>query len=417
LPTYSSDLLPTTTGIKLGSASQAWDAYLQNLTLSGTFSATGTFNLKNLEAIRFADQFSGATVTNKIDAALADAATLLVVIPSTMGAGNATAIASGKAILDLRSGTPKIFCNNSVSVASVIVNDDGTLTCTPKSPSSNPSTTGVVRLANTDQIKSRNAGNSADLNVANMNASNVVVLGDTGGAAFNGPVTGVTNLTLNGSLSGVTSAAFSGQVTSSLATGTAPFSIASTTVVPNLNVATLNGVVVSGAPSTNQVLTATGATTAGWSSSTASGFAILDKQDVVAAIAGNSADQTIYTYTMPASTLAASKGVRVTFTTLRTVGAGGPVFKIFFGATAVSVSLADANAVGTWSDAIVFNNTGSTTAQWAFGKHWNTGGVSFDLTQTTPAETTTGSIVIKGTFNIANTTSIVGKGWLVELIS
>lgn len=57
---------------------------------------------------------------------------------------------------------------------------------------------------------------------------------------------------------------FLGQIVSTLATGTAPFSITSTTLVPNLNVNVLNGVTVTGSPLLNYILTATSTTTANW---------------------------------------------------------------------------------------------------------------------------------------------------------
>jgi hypothetical protein len=65
---------------------------------------------------------------------------------------------------------------------------------------------------------------------------------------------------------------FTGQINSSVSTGTAPFVIASTTVVPNLNINDLNGVIVSGTPTTGQFLQATSPTTAGWSSNSLGGF-------------------------------------------------------------------------------------------------------------------------------------------------
>jgi hypothetical protein len=57
---------------------------------------------------------------------------------------------------------------------------------------------------------------------------------------------------------------FTQQIVSSLVTGTAPFSIASTTLVPNLNVENLNGVIVTGTPSAGQALVATSSSAAGW---------------------------------------------------------------------------------------------------------------------------------------------------------
>ena len=51
---------------------------------------------------------------------------------------------------------------------------------------------------------------------------------------------------------------------SNVATGTAPLSITSTTVVPNLNVKLVNGITISGTPVTGSALIATGTTTAAW---------------------------------------------------------------------------------------------------------------------------------------------------------
>lgn len=113
MPTYDADILPSTTGRNLGSSVQRWDGYLQQLDVSGvttfsnpisadivgnitgnvtgnltgnvtgdvTSSGTSTFsteNVKNLNSIRFADQFTGADAAAKINAAIAD-------LPSTGG--------------------------------------------------------------------------------------------------------------------------------------------------------------------------------------------------------------------------------------------------------------------------------------------------------------------------------------------
>lgn len=62
-------------------------------------------NAKNLNAIRFADQFTGASTGDKVEAAAADfaAAKGLVIIPSTMATGGETTVTSaGPSILDLR---------------------------------------------------------------------------------------------------------------------------------------------------------------------------------------------------------------------------------------------------------------------------------------------------------------------------
>lgn len=264
---YADNILPSATGFDLGSASQEWDLFAQNIDCSGTASFTGTLAITQLEDIQFADQAAGATVTDKIDTALAAATTVVVLVPSSMGAGNATAIATGKSILDYRAGYPKVFTNYSVSAPAWQVNDSGvTIMAAIASSSSNVASAGQVRLASTDTIKFRNNANGGDIIGLSKNASDVVQLGDTAGGKVNGP------LTIAGALAGCTTGAFSNQITSTLATGTAPLVIASTTLVSNLNVATINGVTVSGAASAGQVLTASSASAASWAGATPAGY-------------------------------------------------------------------------------------------------------------------------------------------------
>lgn len=51
--TFNSNVIPASTGLKLGTSSQRWDAFIQNLDILNA----PTFNAKNLNNIRFADQF------------------------------------------------------------------------------------------------------------------------------------------------------------------------------------------------------------------------------------------------------------------------------------------------------------------------------------------------------------------------
>lgn len=82
----------------------------QNVNVNGSLTVLGAAHVGSLtiptfEAIRFADQFNGASVGAQIDAAIADLATAqgLVVIPSTMGAGWSLAgVPSWVTIWDLR---------------------------------------------------------------------------------------------------------------------------------------------------------------------------------------------------------------------------------------------------------------------------------------------------------------------------
>jgi|SRR6195256_3952111 len=92
-----------------------------------------------------------------------------------------------------------------------------------------------------------------------------------------------------------------GQITSTIATGTAPLVIASTTVVPNLNVQTIKGVTVSNAPTIGQGLIATSATAASWQA-VGGAFTCVNVTPVTVN-ANVSTDQILMACTVPAGTL------------------------------------------------------------------------------------------------------------------
>jgi hypothetical protein len=191
------------------------------------------------------------------------------------------------------------------------------------------------------------------------------------------------------------------------------------------NVFKIAGTTVTGkSGNTGTVATTTGAFTSGNCVNTDAGhnfqdagfacdaFKMLDKQDQVAGINGNSADQTIYTYSMPASTIASGQCIAVEGWQHRSVGAGTLTIKLFFGATTlINTTSTQATPIRLFSK--ICNNAGSTTAQWAVGEFMSAG-PGFVTLGTSPAETTaSGSIVIKMTFNVATGTSAAGDGWTV----
>jgi hypothetical protein len=142
---------------------------------------------------------------------------------------------------------------------------------------------------------------SSTTNVPNLNASSL------SGATFAAP--GAIGGTTPGSAAHTTISA-TGQITSTLASGTAPFVITSPTLVANLNVAAIGGVTITGVPTTGYVPTATSATTATWQS-TGSGTAfsaITSATNTTAAmVVGSGASLTISgTGTINATTLGAA---------------------------------------------------------------------------------------------------------------
>jgi hypothetical protein len=143
-----------------------------------------------------------------------------------------------------------------------------------------------------------------------------------------------------------------------------------------------------------------------------------DKQDPAGAeVDGNSpSESTVYTYTMPANTLASGKCLRITYAVQHTTGSTLTAFKIFFGGTTVFNQTSATTGFPAIIEARVCNNTGSTTAQW-YNARGSIGTAQFANVAGTPAETTTsGTIVIRGTFVVAAGDKMTGKGWSVELV-
>jgi hypothetical protein len=67
MPTYSSDILPSATGIKLGSASAAFDAYIQNLTfINGGSLVLGSLALSTTGAITSTSTITGNTLVSTV---------------------------------------------------------------------------------------------------------------------------------------------------------------------------------------------------------------------------------------------------------------------------------------------------------------------------------------------------------------
>lgn len=326
MPTFSSALLPTTNGLTFGSAALRWTTYIQDMDVAGTPTFTGRVAIKNLEDVRFADQYTG-TVTQQLDAALADVPNGIVIAPSSMGAGSPTLVAAGQTLIDFRGGLPivyaGVFSTNPIQFTRFGMKAPAFIS------SSGAASSGFVRLAYGDVVVSRDFNNSKDLSLLQADSTDAAAISALGRGAI---VSGA--LAISGALSGCTTGAFSGQLTSSLATGTAPFAITSTTVVPNLNVATLNGVTVSGAPTTGQSLVATGTTTAAWSGS--SGVYKMESMQYTPTTFVSSAGGALFTYSLPANELALNQALRITSTgtwTNTSVAVRTYVFTLKAGAT------------------------------------------------------------------------------------
>jgi hypothetical protein len=205
--------------------------------------------------------------------------------------------------------------------------------------------------------------------------SNAAATGNWGGYAFvpgnsaTGLITwGTAGLNMaSSSISGVTTLSLSGVLTSTVATGTAPFSIASTTVVPNLNVSQLlggtwavPGTIGSTTPNTGAFTTLTGSTSilstgaGGVGYSTGAGGTVTQATSRTTGVTLNKTTGAITMFSAAGSTTAA------TFTvTNSTVAATDTILLSVKSSTNLYVLLVSAVAAGSFN--ITFYTTGGTS--------------------------------------------------------
>lgn len=142
---------------------------------------------------------------------------------------------------------------------------------------------------------------------------------------------------------------------------------------------------------------------------------LLNAQGVTAPITGTGADATIYTYTLPAKTMQAGKGIRVTTAFIHGTGSASVAYKLSFGATAV-LNPPAATAGSYFMTAVIMNDPASTSAQRGSGLTTSAAAVIQSVAGNALGENTTAAIVVKLTFNVAATDQVTGGQWLVELI-
>lgn len=204
---------------------------------------------------------------------------------------------------------------------------------------------------------------------------------------------------------------FGSQITSTVSTGTAPFSIASTTVVPNLNSQFHNGLTTPGSAivevSDSQNLsnkTLTGA-------SSGNSVTMLCSAGPAAAITGNAAAQTFYGCTIPANAVANLKGLRVTVVWSHSTGSASVTYGLTLNGVACWPSNNTATTAGPISQSALIIETASTTGNALTPQ----GFFSLTGTSLTGLAWTSGQ-TLAATSNVANTDQITPLFFLVELI-
>lgn len=147
---------------------------------------------------------------------------------------------------------------------------------------------------------------------------------------------------------------------------------------------------------------------------------IMDAQASAAGV-GNGADatdDTLFTKTLKGNSFnVAGDAIRVRMCGVTAANGQNKRVKVFFGATAVIDSgVITSNAKNWWAEVVV-RMTGA-GAQIAFGS-FGVDGVADVVTKTTPAETETGDIVVKGTGSSPTSSSandIKGHDWQIEAL-
>jgi hypothetical protein len=202
-----------------------------------------------------------------------------------------------------------------------------------------------------------------------------------------------------------------------VSTGTAPFSIASTTPVTNLN-AQLHGGLLAPSSSivgvsdtqtlTNKTLTAP---VINGNNLPSSGITLLNAQGDGAQITGNNTALTVFTYTIPANTVATLKGIRVTVGYSHSVGTGSVSYALNLNGQTVAAS--SNSTTGSISDIHTILATGSTT-----GDRVTIAGNSpaQGIASTLAGLAWTSSQTLVFTFNAASTEKVTPIAWIVELI-
>lgn len=180
--------------------------------------------------------------------------------------------------------------------------------------------------------------------------------------------------------------------------------------IRNLSAGLLTGTEVFAISSSGVV---TGGTLTG--ATTGNNVSVLNAQGAIAALTGNSADQVVYTYSLPANTVdTTSKGILITCGLTHNSGTANPSVKINInGVAAVTGSIGTSASQSVTTEAKIIR-TASTTGG-SIGKATSAGNL-VPFTQSLAGLAWTSSQTITCTFNVANTDQMTGVAFWVEQI-
>ena len=204
---------------------------------------------------------------------------------------------------------------------------------------------------------------------------------------------------------------FSAQIVSSVSTGMAPLSIASTTVIPNLNAQLHNGLTAPASAivgvSDTQNLTNKNLTTA----TSGNTVTLLCSAGPASAIVGNSGVQNIFSCSIPGSVVGNLKALRITGIWSHSTGTAAITYGLTLNGVQCWGSNNSAATTGSLGQTAQIIETGTTTG------NANTYQGFFSFTATTLTGLAwTSSQTLAYTFNVANTDQVTPLFFLVELI-
>jgi hypothetical protein len=141
---------------------------------------------------------------------------------------------------------------------------------------------------------------------------------------------------------------------------------------------------------------------------------LLNFQGPAAAKVGNSTDQTLFTFTIPANVVQTNKGLKLYTSFQQTTGAGAITYKLILGGTTI-FSIVDSGTSLITTTVYIWAN-GSQTVQTGsiFGADGST--IIINNLLTTGGENFANALALKWTFNVANTSSVTPDVWVLELV-
>lgn len=207
MPTINSNLLPTTTGLSLGSLNQKWVACLSNAFQDVIQSNTPNPALSGFIRMAFTDDIAWRNSTNTSDVLLSTSGAAANNVPSDclVFSGNGyigdfisnTLNPAASGAIRLATGDAITIRNaaNSADIVALQKNADETFTVGDGSHlfkpfatisiAANPASNGILRMANIDQILWRNAANSGDEGIA-VDTNDRMAVSTSNGLLLNG---------------------------------------------------------------------------------------------------------------------------------------------------------------------------------------------------------------------------------------